>query len=318
MYKLIRLYNQNRGKFWLAIIIVIFVILIIQVLNNIAKVSNEKEVNNMKNQETTSNNVVSYDKENEPIVSESKPSTELQNENGKLINDFFTKCINHNFNEAYQLLSKDIRNNMYQSESLFENLYCKNRFEGDKQYSFQLWTSNNNMYTYLVKVYNNMLTTGKSNDEYIEDYVTVVKEDGKYVLNINSYIGKEGVNLSSSNEYLTIRINNGYIYKDYEIFEILIKNNTNERILLDSEEQTKTMYITDNMENKFEAILNENLDSDLIINPNEVKSIRIKFNIIRREEMSIKSMVFSDIVTNYENYINKREDKNVTNLELKF
>lgn len=318
MYRLLRFYNQNRHRIWFAIIVIAFVIFIIQVLNNVARIQNEEEVNNTENQETTYNNVVSYDKESEPIISDSSPSVELRNENGQLIDDFFTKCLKHNFNEAYELLSNDIKNNMYQSESLFENLYCKNRFDGDKQYSFQLWMSNNNMYTYLVKVYDNMLTTGKSNDEYIEDYVTAVKEDGKYVLNINSYVGKEGINVSSSNDDLTVRVNNGYIYKDYEIFEIVIKNNTDQAILLDSEENVGTTYVTDNMDNKFEAVLNENIDSDLIINPNEVKTIQIKFNVIRREDMNIKSMVFSDIVTNYDNYINGQEDKNVTSLEIDF
>ena len=320
MYRLIRLYNQNRAKIWFMVIIIVFIISLIQILNYFAKISNEEKVNNeMENKETTYNNVVSYDKQSESIISNTKLSEESKNKYGQLLDDFFTKCVNHMPEQAYELLSEDIKDNMYQSEGLFENLYYQNRFDGNKQYSFQLWMNNDNRYTYLVKVYDNMLATGKSSDdEYIEDYVTVVEENGKYVLNINSYIGKEEINAFAKNDEISIKVTNGYIYKDYEIFDIVIKNNTDNKILLDSKENIKTIYVSDNINNKYEAVLSENKDKDLIFDRNETKNISIKFNIIRRENMKIKNMGFSDIVTNYEEYMSNNEDKNVVDLEIKF
>lgn len=319
MYRLFRYYNQNRKQIWITVIIVFFIIFIIQFLNNVAKQQNEEErQQNNQNQETTSNNVVSYDKESESIISDSNVSGEKKNIYGNLIDEFFTYCVNHNPEKAYELLSDDIKNNMYESQNLFESLYYSPKFEGDKQYSFQSWSTANNRYTYQVKIFDDILSTGKNIDTYIEDYITIVKENNEYKLNINSYIGKEEVNAVEKNENISIKVTNMYIYKDYEIFDVIIKNNTTNKIMLDTREQTKTTYVTDNNDNKFEAMLYENKEQDLLIDANKIKKIQIKFNVVTRDNLKIKSVNFTDIVLNYEQYKLGVENKNLESVEIEF
>lgn len=319
MHKLFRYYNQNRKQIWITIIIIIFVIFIIQLLNNVAKKQNEKDrQQNNQNKETTYNNVVSYDKESETIISDSNVSGDKKNIFGKLIDNFFTYCINHNPEKAYELLSDDIKNNIYESEKLFESLYYYTKFEGNKQYSFQSWSTANNRYTYQVKIFDDMLSTGKKDNNYIEDYVTIVKENGNYKLNINSYIGKEERNIVEKNENISIKVTNEYIYKDYEIFDIIIKNNTNNQILLDTRESTKTTYLTDSDDNKFEALLYENNEQDLLVETNQAKKIQIKFNVVARDDLEIKSINFTNIILNYEQYKIDKENRVLDSIEIKF
>ena len=42
MYKLLRFYNQNRKKLWFIVAIIVFVLIIIQLLNNVAKQQNQE------------------------------------------------------------------------------------------------------------------------------------------------------------------------------------------------------------------------------------------------------------------------------------
>lgn len=321
MYNLFRFYNQNRRKIWLMIGIIVFVFLVIQLLNNIAKQQNERDwqqQENIERQETTFNNVVSYDKQSESIISGDKISGKEKNTYGKLIDEFFTYCINHNPEKAYELLSKDIKNNMYESEALFESLYYSSKFEGNKQYSFQSWTTGKNRDTYQIKIFDDMLSTGKADNNYVEDYVTIVEEDGGYKLNINNYIGKEVINAVAQNENISVQVTNQYIYKDYEVFDIIVKNNTNNQILLDTRENTKETYLMDNNDNKFEALLYENSEKDLLINSNQTKKVQIKFNVVEREDFKISSINFDNIVLNYEQYKLKNEDKKVDSIEVLF
>ena len=319
MYRLFRFYNQNRKKIWLMIGIIAFVFLIIQLLNNIAKEQNEKDRQqheNIESTETTFNNVVSYDKQSESIISDDKVSGEKKVTYGKLIDEFFTYCINHNPEKAYELLSTDMKNNMYESEALFESLYYSSKFEGNKQYSFQSWTTGNNRYTYQVKIFDDMLSTGKSNNNYIEDYVTIVEENESYKLNVNSYIGKEIINVTAQNENISLQVINKYIYKDYQIFDIVVKNNTENQILLDTRENTKETYLLDNNDNKFEALLYENSEKDLLLKANEIKKIKIKFNIVENENLKIKSINFDNIVLNYELFNLNNENKKVDSIKV--
>lgn len=324
MYKLLRFYNQNRKKLWLFVVIIVFVLIIIQLLNNVAKQQNEDEmeqIKNSSNQEKTLNNTVSYDKQSEAIISNDKVLENVKNINGELLDKFFTYCINHNPEEAYELLSTDEKNNMYQSEALFESLYYKSKFDGNKQYSFQAWsTRSDSSNTYQVKIFENILSTGKIDSDYIEDYVTVVKENDEYKLNVNSYIGKGKINnvvtKVKQDDSISMQIINQYIYKDYQSFDIIIRNDSNNAILLDTRENTKETYLVDSNGIKYEAILYENNIDDLTIGSNQVKKIRIKFNISNRDDLEVKSINFDNIVLNYEQYKLNNDEKSTGTIEI--
>lgn len=324
MYKLLRFYNQNRKKLWFIVAIIVFVLIIIQLLNSVAKQQNEEKIRQTeinKNQETTLNNVVSYDKQSEAIISNDNVSRNVRNINGKLLDEFFTYCVNHNTEAAYELLSTDIKNNMYQSEAIFESLYYQSKFEGNKQYSFQAWTTRgDSSNTYKVKIFDDILSTGKADSGYVEDYVTVIKEDDNYKLNINNYIGNVRINSAVAKvkqaDSISMQVMNQYIYKDYQIFDIIIRNDSNNSILLDTREKTKETYLVDSNGIKYEAILYENNINDLTIDSNQVKKVQIKFNVVNRDDLSVKSINFDNIVLNYEQYKLKSEEKEVGNIEI--
>ena len=239
-----------------------------------------------------------------------------------MLDKFFTYCVNHNPEKAYELLSTDIKNNIYQSEALFENLYYKSKFEGNKQYSFQAWTTrSNSSNTYQVKIFDDMLSTGKVDSGYVEDYVTVIKEDDTYKLNISNYIGKNRimseVTKVKQNDIISMQVINQYIYKDYQTFDVAVRNDSNSAILLDTRENTKATYLVDSNGIKYEAILYENNINDLIIGSNQVKKIQIKFNVVNRDDLEVKSINFDNIVLNYEQYKLKNQEKDVGNIEIK-
>ena len=100
---------------------------------------------------------------------------------------------------------------------------------------------------------------------------------------------------------------------DYEIYTIRIKNNTDRTIMLDTRQKTDTTFIRDDKNNKFESFLYENKENDLILKPQEAKTIQIKFNDAYRSNINITSINFTDIV-DYEEYKNNSD---ITQYELK-
>ncbi len=295
MHKLLRYYSQNRIKVWTIILAIILGLTMIQVLNSLAREENQK---NYEGEETTSN-VVSYRNESEIMVTKGSVPKVYQEDFGNVIDEFYTYCSNHQPEEAYELLAPDTKRALYPTEKQFENLYYKEKFQGDKQYSFQAWTRSSDTYIYQVKIFENLLTTGKY--EYIEDYVTIVPVEDSYKLNINRYVGRRNIHQKQNNEVVTIEIDYADVYLDYEIYTLSVKNNTNETILLDTRRKNKTTYITDSNDNKYEAFLYEKADQDLTLEPQKAKTLEIKFNNSYRSNMEITSMNFTDIV-NHESY----------------
>ena len=119
------------------------------------------------------------------------------------------------------------------------------------------------------------------------------------------------------NDSISMQVINQYIYKDYQIFDVAVRNDSNSAILLDTRENTKATYLVDNNGIKYEAILYENNINDLTIDSNQVKKIQIKFNVVNRDDLEVKSINFDNIVLNYEQYKLKNQEKDVGNIEIK-
>ena len=277
MHKLRRFYYQNRLKVWAGILAIVFVIAMIQVMNNLAS-KKLKEKNDKISEETTSKNVVSYDKESESIISDSKVPEKYKKDFGELINQFFTYCTEHQPELAYNLLSKETKEALYPTEQLFEDLYYSEKFEGDKQFSFNSWLIKGKLYIYQVKIFNNMLSTGTTDENYYQDFVTICPEEGEYKLNINNLIDVKDINQRYSDETFDVKVINSKIYMDYEIYTFDIKNKSENTIRLDSGRDTDNIYLADTEGTKYNALLHENSEEDLMIEPNETKRITIKFS----------------------------------------
>lgn len=308
MNNIFRLYNQNKATFWTIILIIIFVIFIIHLLNYIAE---QKLSNNDMDSENITNSEDTIQSRNEvnskPIISGSSLSSTKKEKNLQIINDFLDNCINNNIEKAYNMLSSNCKEVMYDSLDKFNNLYCKRKFKEGQTYDVILWNSNKNN-VYQIKIFENMLSSGVINSsKYIEDFYTVVNEEGEYKLNINGYINRNDINENSDEQNnLNISVKHVDMFKEYYIYTIKIKNNTQNDIILDTRKNTNSTYVTNSHNVKFIGLLYENLEKDLLIEKGQEKTIKIKFNINYREDISIKNMVFSDIVMDANKY---KEDK---------
>lgn len=316
MHNLIKFYYENRIRVWTIILAIIFIFVLIQLLNSFSRQQKIEKQSKNTEEETTSN-VVSYDDESQTIMSGEEVPSLYKDDFGKLIDEFYTYCINHQPDEAYELLSVNMRNVKYKSIDIFKDLYYNNRFEGNKQYSFQSWSQSNDIYIYQVKIFDDMLSTGKSTEqEYSEDYITIVPEEDTYKLNIDGYIGRKEIYKKASNDILQISAQISDIYMNYEVYTFNVKNNTDEKVILDTRDNTKTTFLVDNSGNNFYSLLYENKKSDLILEPQEMKTIEIKFNDAYRDNIEIKEINFQDIVK-YDKYTqNNNIDANTLKIEL--
>lgn len=297
MNKIIRFYNQNRKEFFMIIIIIIFILGLIQFFNKLAEEQKEQETQNNTNTYASE----AYKEESQTIVSEKSIPAEESGKSGNIIDNFMISCTSGNTSEAYNLLSDDCKNAEFPTLDEFENFYYKPKFSTPKSYTFQSW-SYGSKNIYIVKIYENSLATGVASDDYIQDYFTIVKENGKTRLNINSYLGEKTINGESEQDGLTIQVEKSKAYMDYCIYTIKVKNNTEKNVLLDTKKKTTTVYAKTTNENTVKSMIYEKNLNDLYIKSGEEKEIEIKFNINYSETVKIDSIVFSDIVMDYDTY----------------
>ena len=154
-----------------------------------------------------------------------------------------------------------------------------------------------NNYTYQIKYYeDNLLSTGGSNlENSIQDYITVINQNGEEKININGFIKKQNINKSLESNGLTIVINYGKIYKDYEIYNVTIKNNNSNSITISDGNNDKDICLLDKNDTKYPCFLNEFAKYMLSIKAGQEWNSDIRFNKIYDTDRIIDKVQFNNI-----------------------
>ena len=318
---IIRFYNLNKGKIWRIIIIVVAIILLIQVLNSIAKNSRE-ESSNVVNGETSNKSQTSSKSPNIMQTQVSTGGSDISKSDARnnqmLIANFVSYCNNKSITDAYNMLSEECKKELFSTEDEFNNKYLKKIFTNKKDYNIEAWKNTSVGVTYRVTYVDDILSTGKVGTN-TEDYITV---DGNGKLNIFRFIGSEKLNKSASNDIATIQILDKVVYDDYEKYSIRVTNNTKNTIMINRKEDNDGIYtVYSGSSEKYSAFISEIYEQNLTIEANQTKYLSIRINKLYTGDSAVKKMVFSDIIKNkkeFEKYETKSLYTDVSTIEMNF
>ena len=297
MYKLIRFYNQNRRKILMTILIIVFILGMIKLVNYFSKtnINNNAEQNIVAKNTEVNQGLVSN---KSAVYGQNVSSKKIEND-VDLINEFINYCNEGNINSAYELLTNNCKENMFPMVEDFNNIYYSKLFDEKKSSTIENWVGD----TYQVRFTGDILSTGDlSNNETKQDYITVVKEDGENKLNINSYIGRTTSNKTTEYKNIKVTVTSIDTYMDYEIYNLSIKNNSDNTILLDTSDDTKSIYLLDSKGVKYYSYSAEVVENILLIQSEFQNDLKIKFTNSYSSSREIDSLVFSKLVLNYDEY----------------
>lgn len=298
MHNLIKFYYSNKYKIWGIIVAIILVILIIQIANSMISIQNKNALNkytqNTITQNNTSvNNSSTYFPTNESVITgEQVEETSLEKAK-TIIESFVTECNDQNIEGAYNFLSEDCKKEYYQSVEKFKELYYDKNFGNTKK----IVTVNNWILdTYKINITEDVLSTGKISDMQLEDYYTIVKENESLKLNINGFVEKVDINKSQTENNINFNIVSKRVFMDYEIYTIRVENKTEGNLVLDSKQDTKSIYLEDTKGSRYYVYTNELSNALLKVNKGFSTQIDIKFfKGYNSSFPQMRYMVFSDV-----------------------
>lgn len=306
MNHLIRYYNQNRKKIWGSLIIIASALLLLQLVNYLYKIKAEKgqEENKPIIAENISTNTTKVTTNNSVVTGEKVADDKIK-EQTSIINDFITYCNEKELQKAYDLLTEDCKEQMYQSLEIFEQAYYNDVFNGEKKIaSVENWVNN----TYKVRITEDMLETGKSNDGRAkQDYITIQEVNGENKLNINNYIGYTEINKTTKRNGVTIEVVSKHTYMENEEYTMKITNNTENRIVLDQRTDVKSLYLEDSKGTKHSSFSHKLTEPMLTISAGQTKDVTIQFYSAYIASKKIEKIVFSDALA----YNDEMESKKI-------
>lgn len=302
MFNLVRWYNQNKGKFWITILIILGIIFFVQMANNFYKndKSDTKTNTSSKTQDTIDNAISGKLESSSSLVGGSNVSGKNLQNQVTVIDEFIKYCNSGKVEEAYNLLTDECKEEVFPDLNSFRNKYYNKVFNTNKTYNVQNWMDN----TYKLKLTEDALTTGKvgSNSSNLQEYVTVVKKGSEYKLNINNYIGRTDLDKTTTTKGITINVVNKETYMDYSVYTVKIQNHTGNTILLDNGEQTDSIYLLDENDVKEYVNTGEIVYNNLRLLAGETKTYNFKFSNSYSNTRQMKYLVFKNVIMDYDEY----------------
>lgn len=299
MYKLIRIFNQNRKQIIKVILIIVFAFGILQLLNQLEKIKRTSQLNNVSS-ENISNNINNNKIETNSLISDKSLisggsiSSSKLNEDKELIDLFMYYCNNKDIDKAYELISEECKSEMFPSLEDFDKYYYGKIFNGqEKNHTVENWI--NDIYT--VRITDDILSTGKIEfNSTKQDYITV--KDKK--LNLNNYIGNTQINKKTTKHDISITVKDVNTYMNYQVYNLVVENNSKNTILLDTNDDVNSIYILDNNDMKYYFYNNEFNENKTKIESGFTYNIQIKFMNTYNSQRKIKSLVFSKMILDYD------------------
>lgn len=311
MNKLIKLYNENRFVIIVVIIMIALGIIVLQTLNKLAGEERKAKIENIAKEtnSSTSSQGTTISNTNTSVITGQTVKNNIANT--EIIKQFVKYCNEGQIENAYNMLTDDCKERIYPSLERFKTMYYDRIFKIKRMYSLENWYEEGNSATYYIKYTEDVMATGITNSKNNNsDYITVTKQEMTNCLNINSYVGTKTINKSQTENGVNIEITKIHMYMDYTILDLKVRNLSKDTIIIDTKENQDTLYLYDLKGVKYTSFLNENSAEELKASKNMEIKTNIKFNKrYNPNSRDLSGLVLKDVVTNYENYTAKTEEK---------
>ena len=315
-----RIIDKNNKLIMYVIFIIVFILLVIKSLNSYYEQEELKKISNIDQNNTvgdTSNNNISSNN-----TSNNNSQTVEQNSNtiNGVMNVFVDYCNNREIEKAYDMLTDECKKAMYKTKDDFESKYVKNVFDEKKEYTMLRWAIDGDTETYQIKFFGDILSTG-GEGKTSQEYYTFVKEEDSFKINVNNYIGAKILDKEFNTNGVSVKIKNIDIYYNYEQYELSFTNNTSKEICLTGNKYVKNIYLKNSRGTTYSSLNSKFDNEEITIKPDNTKSYTVKFNRNYNPENNVDTLVLSDVILDYQeylNYENYNDYKNRTSIEIKF
>lgn len=297
--KIRRFFRKNQKL----VIIVLVIIIVIAIINRILI-----SIKSNKAPSTT------YEPNVPVLDSSSKVPKKVANAFEEFIDNYVGYCNNHNYVEAYNLVSDDCKKGFFGNDYNTFVSYVNQKFNSTKRYAIQSFSNYEDKYIYKVKIFDDFLATGLTGQSYRyqEEMMTISYNDKKeLVVSVGNYIESKALQYMASNDYLRAEITESMQKYKYIVYTLKLTNRSNYTIVVQD-------GLADGMEVGLlmDAEVRSCIDSSkIVLEPGETAQFSITFDKFYDESSKPKGVVL-DAVRIMETYTEEPETEEIAQNEI--
>lgn len=269
-------------KYRKIILIVLIIWAIVFVINLILKNQPEKKVLNH-----------TYSPHVEVLKSDYQVPEKLYGKIEDSFDDYIRECNAKNYEKAFEYIAQDCKNNVFDNDIEVFKEYVDSIFNKQKRYSIQDYSNYGDYYIYNIKIIDDIITTGLTNQEYAfyEEKVGIRQNGDKIELYVNNYLGFDDLKRVAEDDNLKIRIESRIKYYNYEVYTVRITNKSDKDIVLYDSIVGDEIYMEIGEENRIPS----SVDRTMWLIPGETKTFKLTFNKYYDEKSEVQAMIFNKI-----------------------
>ena len=227
------------------------------------------------------------------LTSDTEVPEKLQTPIEDTIDDYINKCNNKDYSGAFELLTTDCKIHVFGDSLDNFTTYASSVFPNKKRYSIQNYSNFGQAYIYNVKLIDDIIATGLTNQSYAyyEEKFAVKEEDGKIKLNVNDYMGFNDLKKVAEDDYLKIRVENKEEFYSFEIYSVKITNKTDKKIVLYDGIVGNELSLISGQDERNPI----NVKDTITLEPGETRTFEITFNKYYDESTKASEIAFNTI-----------------------
>lgn len=239
------------------------------------------------------------------LTSDTEVPEKLQTPIEDTIDDYINKCNNKDYSGAFELLTTDCKTHVFGDSLDNFTTYASSVFPNKKRYSIQNYSNFGQAYIYNVKLIDDIIATGLTNQSYAyyEEKFAVKEEDGKIKLNVNDYMGFNDLKKVAEDDYLKIREENKEEFYSFEIYSVKITNKTDKKIVLYDGIVGNELSLISGQDERNPI----NVKDTITLEPGETRTFEITFNKYYDESTKASEIAFNKIRIMTEQYTGTEE-----------
>lgn len=195
----------------------------------------------------------------------------------EFIDKYVEYCNTGDYVNAYNMISDDCKINFFGNS--YNNFveYVSAKFGLGRKYAIQSYSNSNNKYIYSVKIFDDFLATGLTNQgyRYVEEkMIASYDKDGNVVFSVGNYIQSQKVAFQASNDYLKAEIIKSVEKYSFVIYNLKLTNRTDYTIVVKDGYAPETEVLM-KIGNETRGCSEED---NIILAPGETKTVSISFS----------------------------------------
>lgn len=269
-------------KYRKVILIVIVVWAVIIAINYYLKNKKEPEVLN-----------TTYTPHEVLLKSDTDVPEKLQTPIEDLIDDYVNKCNSKDYSGAFNLLTEECKTYVFNDSQDNFKEYVDEVFDNEKRYSIQNYSNYGDYYIYSIKIIDNIIKTGLTNQTYAyyEEKIAIKQDGNTLKMSVNDYIEHEDLKKIAEDDYLKIRIESREDYYNSQLYTIRITNKTDKEVVLYDGVASKELTIESENDSRDASTVS----ATMALVPGETKTFKVRFAKYYDEKTKATNITFNKV-----------------------